>query len=113
MRSASRSHSPVRVSDVLIAALPALEERLLAERIRLGWRAAVGAELARRSRPGELKAGTLTVAVDIGHEQVNHDHRHDDGEAGAQAHVGRAVYPTPRTVWMRRDSPASSVLRRR
>ena len=64
MRSASRSHSPVRVSDVLIAALPALEERLLAERIRLGWRAAVGAELARRSRPGELKAGTLTVAVD-------------------------------------------------
>ena len=42
-----------------------------------------------------------------------HDHRHDDGEAGAQAHDGRAVYPTPRTVWIRRDSPASSVLRRR
>ena len=49
-----------------------------------------------------------------------HDHRDDDGEAGPQAHrrltpvqAGRAVYPTPRTVWMRRVSPASSVLRRR
>src|SRR5512144_729359 len=64
MRSASRSPSPVRVGDVLLAAIPALEERLLAERIRLGWRAAVGADLSRRSRPGELKAGTLTITVD-------------------------------------------------
>ena len=40
MRSATgsaRSSSPVRVGDVLTAALPALEERLLAERIRRGW----------------------------------------------------------------------------
>src|SRR5258705_4312333 len=64
MRSANRSPSPVRVGDVLLAALPALQERLLAERIRLGWRAAVGADLSRRSRPGELKAGTLTIIVD-------------------------------------------------
>ncbi len=64
MRSANRSPSPVRVGDVLLAALPALQERLLAERIRLGWRAAVGADLSRRSRPGELKAGTLTIMVD-------------------------------------------------
>src|SRR5258705_4848676 len=64
MRSANRSRSPVRVGDVLLAALPALQERLLAERIRLGWRAAVGADLSRRSRPGELKAGTLTIMVD-------------------------------------------------
>ncbi|HKX05916.1 MAG TPA: DUF721 domain-containing protein, partial [Methylomirabilota bacterium] len=64
MRSATRSPSPVRVGDVLLAAVPALEERLLAERIRLGWRAAVGADLSRRSRPGELKAGTLTIMVD-------------------------------------------------
>src|SRR5260370_959685 len=64
MRSANRSPSPVRVGDVLLAALPALQERLLAERIRLGWRAAVGADLSRRSRPGELKAGTLTIMGD-------------------------------------------------
>src|SRR5258707_10442818 len=64
MRSANRSPSPVGVGDVLLAALPALQERLLAERIRLGWRAAVGADLSRRSRPGELKAGTLTIMVD-------------------------------------------------
>src|SRR5258705_13193211 len=64
MRSANRSRSPVRVGDVLLAALPALQERLPAERIRLGWRAAVGADLSRRSRPGELKAGTLTIMVD-------------------------------------------------
>src|SRR5258707_12831521 len=64
MRSANRSPSPVRVGDVLLAALPALQERLLAERIRLGWRAAGGADLSRRSRPGELKAGTLPIMVD-------------------------------------------------
>ncbi|MGH7373383.1 MAG: DUF721 domain-containing protein, partial [Candidatus Rokuibacteriota bacterium] len=67
MRSATgsgRSSFPVRVGDVLTAALPALEERLLAERIRRGWGAAVGDELARRARPGELKAGTLTIMVD-------------------------------------------------
>ncbi|MGH7350716.1 MAG: DUF721 domain-containing protein, partial [Candidatus Rokuibacteriota bacterium] len=49
---------------MLTAALPALEERLLAERIRQGWRGAVGSELAHRARPGELRAGTLTVMVD-------------------------------------------------
>src|SRR5215510_11481611 len=67
MRSApgsGRFSHPVRIGDVLTAAVPALEERLLAERIRLGWRAAVGAEIARRTRPAELKAGTLTITVD-------------------------------------------------
>src|SRR5260370_1400675 len=64
MRSANRSPSPVRVGDVLVAARPDLQEGLLAERIRLGWRGAVGADLSRRSRPGELKAGTLTIMVD-------------------------------------------------
>src|SRR4029450_9863818 len=67
MRSApgsGRFSRPVRIGDVLTAAVPALEERLLAERIRLGWRAAVGAEIARRTRPAELKAGTLTITVD-------------------------------------------------
>ncbi|MGH7385944.1 MAG: DUF721 domain-containing protein, partial [Candidatus Rokuibacteriota bacterium] len=49
---------------MLTAALPALQERLLAERIRQGWRETVGAALAHRTRPGELRAGTLTVMVD-------------------------------------------------
>ena len=63
MRS-GRFSFPVRVGTMLTSALPALEERLLAERIRQGWRAAVGAELAHRTRPGDLRAGTLTVMVD-------------------------------------------------
>ena len=62
--SGSSRRFPVRVGDLLIAAVPALEERLLAERIRSGWREAVGPELARRTRPGGLRAGTLTVMVD-------------------------------------------------
>jgi predicted nucleic acid-binding Zn ribbon protein len=60
----ARSSFPVRVGTMLTAALPALEERLLAERIRQGWRTAVGSELAHRTRPGELRAGTLTVMAD-------------------------------------------------
>ncbi|HEY7869650.1 MAG TPA: DUF721 domain-containing protein, partial [Methylomirabilota bacterium] len=58
------SRSPVRVGTLLTSAVPALRERLLAERIREGWRQAVGAELAHRTRPGELRAGTLTVMAD-------------------------------------------------
>src|SRR5216683_1238639 len=38
----ARSSFPVRVGTMLTAALPALEERLLAERIRQGWRTALG-----------------------------------------------------------------------
>src|SRR5580704_2555729 len=67
MRSAkgsARSSFPIRVGNLLTAALPALDERLLAERIRRDWSRAVGAELARRARPGELRAGVLTVNVD-------------------------------------------------
>lgn len=60
----ARFSSPVRVGDVLVSAVPALQERLLAERIRAGWRDTVGPNLARRSRPGDLRAGTLTVTVD-------------------------------------------------
>ncbi len=56
--------APVRVSDVLAAAVPELGERMLEETIRKEWRLTAGAELARRSQPGELRAGTLTVLVD-------------------------------------------------
>jgi hypothetical protein len=56
--------APVRVGEVLAAAVPELGERMLEETIRKEWRQTAGAELARRSQPGELRAGTLTVLVD-------------------------------------------------
>jgi len=55
---------PVRVRDVLVAALPELRDRMLEESIRQDWHALVGAGLGRRSRPGRLKAGVLDVTVD-------------------------------------------------
>src|SRR4029453_14285674 len=67
MRSApgsGRFSHPVRIGDVLTAAVPALEERLLPERIRPGRGAPVGPEIRRATRPPELKAGTLTITVD-------------------------------------------------
>ena len=54
----------MRVGDVLVAALPELADRMLEETIRKEWRLTAGEELARRSRPAELRAGTLTVVVD-------------------------------------------------
>lgn len=56
--------SPVRVRDVLVAALPELRDRLQEEAIRKEWSRLVGPELGSRSRPGRLKAGVLDVAVD-------------------------------------------------
>jgi Dna[CI] antecedent DciA-like protein len=56
--------APVRVSEVLAAAVPELGERLLEETIRKEWRLTVGADMARRSQPAELRSGTLTVIVD-------------------------------------------------
>ena len=56
--------APVRVRDVLVAALPELRDRLLEETLRADWSRLVGPELGRRSRPGRLKAGVLEVVVD-------------------------------------------------
>ncbi len=49
-----------------------------------------------------------------------HDHgdrhggRRDEGDPAGDGHASeRRTYPTPRTVWIRRDRPPSSVLRRR
>ena len=55
---------PHRVRDLLVAAVPGLRERMLEEEIRRGWPETAGPEIARRSRPGELRAGVLTVVVD-------------------------------------------------
>jgi len=63
MRVSARSN-PVRVRDVLIAAVPELENRLLEESIKRDWSRVIGPELGRRSRPGRLQAGVLEVIVD-------------------------------------------------
>ncbi len=57
-------HNPVRVGNLLTAAVPALAERMLEEAIRREWAQTAGPEAARRSRPGALRQGTLEVSVD-------------------------------------------------
>jgi len=56
--------NPVRVGNLLTAAVPALAERMLEESIRREWAHTAGPEAARRSRPGALRQGTLEVSVD-------------------------------------------------
>lgn len=55
---------PRAIGDILPDALPQLGERLAEVRLRQNWASAVGAELARRSRPDILAEGCLTVVVD-------------------------------------------------
>jgi predicted nucleic acid-binding Zn ribbon protein len=55
---------PVRVGELLVQAVPQLRERLLEVEIRQVWPSVAGPELGRRSRPGELKGGILSVAAD-------------------------------------------------
>jgi len=59
-----RGRNPVRVGNLLTAAVPALAERMLEEAIRREWTQTAGPEAARRSRPGALRQGTLEVSVD-------------------------------------------------
>jgi len=56
--------NPVRVGNLLTAAVPALAERMLEDAIRREWAQTAGPEAARRSRPGALRQGTLQVSVD-------------------------------------------------
>ncbi len=56
--------NPVRVGNLLTAAVPALAERMLEKAIRREWTQTAGPEAARRSRPGALRQGTLEVSVD-------------------------------------------------
>jgi len=55
---------PVRVRDLMVAAVPELRDRLTEETLRRAWNQLAGAELASRSRPGRLGAGILEVIVD-------------------------------------------------
>ena len=62
--ASTRRARPVPVAQILASAVPGLEERMLEERIRSGWAATVGGDLAGRSRPGEVRQGVLNVTVD-------------------------------------------------
>ena len=59
-----RASTPTPVGALLTAALPALAEPLLAMAVRRDWPSVVGAAISRRSQPGDLRGGTLTVSVD-------------------------------------------------
>lgn len=56
--------TPRVVGDLLREALPQLTEGLAEERLRRAWPTVVGAEIARRTRPGQLQGGSLDVVVD-------------------------------------------------
>src|SRR6185437_6844465 len=79
-----------------------------------------GAEHLRRVRLERIvDGGPQLVADDEIDHQRRGQHRESNGgsgdqrETGAKAHGSRSAYPTPRTVWIRRGLPPSSVLRRR
>ena len=55
---------PVRVRDVLAAALPELAGLMLQESIRRDWGRIAGPDISRRSQPGGLRMGVLDVTVD-------------------------------------------------
>jgi|SRR5688572_9039370 len=56
--------SPRLVGELLISAVPQLEDRLFVERLRREWSTLVGPDAARRSRPQALVNGCLQVLVD-------------------------------------------------
>jgi hypothetical protein len=59
-----RKGLPRVVGELLVGAVPQLEDRLLVERLRRSWGALVGADAARRSQPQALVNGCLHVVVD-------------------------------------------------
>jgi hypothetical protein len=56
--------APRRVGELLVSALPQLEDRLLVERLRAAWPALVGTDVARRTQPQGLVNGCLQIVVD-------------------------------------------------
>jgi hypothetical protein len=59
-----KMRAPRRVADLVTSALPQITDRLLEIRIQSRWAALVGPETARRTQPGRLQQGCLTVTVD-------------------------------------------------
>jgi hypothetical protein len=55
---------PRSIGELLPEAMPLLADRLAEVELRRSWEATVGADVARRARPGVLAEGCLTVVVD-------------------------------------------------
>jgi hypothetical protein len=87
----ARLERPVRVRELLAAAVPGLRDRLVEVAIRQDWSDIAGRELARRSRPAELRAGTLAVTVDT--SPCLHEMTLRSGQllAGLQARHGKGI----------------------
>jgi hypothetical protein len=56
--------TPRAIGDLLTDAVPQLSDRLAELRLQQSWEAVVGSDIARRTRPGNLAEGCLTVIVD-------------------------------------------------
>jgi predicted nucleic acid-binding Zn ribbon protein len=83
--------APRRVGDLLAAAVPGLGERLLGARIAVEWSRVAGEDLARRARPGELRAGVLEVRTDNSPWLQEVAMRQGEVLARLQARYGREV----------------------
>jgi len=59
-----KSGPPRAVGELLVSAVPQLEDRLLVLRMRRTWARIVGPEVARRAQPQALVNGCLTIVVD-------------------------------------------------
>jgi hypothetical protein len=59
-----KREAPRAVGELLVNAVPQLQDRLLVRRMRRSWVALVGADLARRAQPLALVNGCLQVVVD-------------------------------------------------
>jgi len=59
-----RGGTPRVVGELLVSAVPQLEDRLLVQRLRRAWIDLVGADVARRTQPQALVNGCLHVVVD-------------------------------------------------
>src|SRR4029450_11847413 len=59
-----KSGAPRRVGELLVSAMPQLQDRLLVQKLRAEWPALVGHEVARRTQPQALANGCLQVTVD-------------------------------------------------
>ena len=57
-------NKPRAIGDLLTDAVPQLADRLAELRLHRSWGAVVGPDIARRTRPGSLVEGCLTVLVD-------------------------------------------------
>ncbi len=82
---------PIRVGEVLAAAVPGLREHMLEGMIQSTWALTVGGDLARRSRPGALRLGVLTVTADNSPWLCEMTLRSDELLAAIRARHGAAV----------------------